>query len=119
MAPARALLSGNRVMVMGGFGGDGFSGGNTAEIHYADSDEWVEAAPIPREHAGVGYAATLPSGKVLHAGGDVVGPDGVDLSEANLALLYDPNGRTTLPDGRVLRAGGSQQDLCPALVWAT
>jgi Kelch motif len=115
MSPARAVLNDGRVIVIGGFD-DSFSAGNTVEIYDPDRDVWSYAAPVPRTHAGPGYAATLPDGTVLYAGGIVQNPDGSwNFSEANLAFLFDPSGRTRLPDGRVVPGKWRQTGSLPGV----
>jgi Kelch motif len=100
--PARALLSHNRVIVIGGMD-DGFNAGNSAEIYDADLDAWTLAAPVPRILGALGTAAVLPSGQVLYVGGYFSGAsDLFDLSEANLSFLFDPDGTTSLPDGTLV-----------------
>jgi Kelch motif len=115
LSPARAVLNDGRVIVIGGFD-DGFTAGNTVEIYDPIRDVWSYAAPVPRRHAGPGYAATLPDGTVLFAGGGVQNPDETwDLSEANLAFLFDPKGKTYLPDGRVLPGRWRQTGSLPGV----
>jgi len=115
LAPARAVLNDGRVIVIGGFD-DNFSAGNTVEIYDPVRDVWSYAAPVPRLHAGPGYAATLPDGTVLYAGGIVQNPDQTwDFSESNLAFLFDPRGKTRLPDGRMLQGRWRQTGSLPGV----
>lgn len=131
MNPARTLLPGNRVLVVGGFD-DNFGAGNTAEIYDRATDTWTYVAPVPQAHAGAGaYAVPLPGGAVLYAGGVYFdhGFGSSNLVIQNGAWLFHPrrgdwtplpsipgvgsgdiNSNAVVTAGTVVIAGGSSDD---------
>jgi hypothetical protein len=121
MAPARVVL-GSRVLVIGGWDDDLYRAGNTAEIYDPDRDTWTYVAPVPRRSVGPGFAAVLPSGKVLHAGGFVftrgnqVTPD---WREANLCSCSIQAARRAYRAAAWSRGPGLPLPYCPARVPAT
>jgi hypothetical protein len=118
LSPARTVLGGNRVMVIGGMADGSFTAGNTAEIYNADTNTWSYVAPVPRRHAGPGFAATLPNGNVLYAGGWVFTAglgSPLDFSESRSAYLFDPSGRTRLPNGTVVPGAWTKTGSLPGL----
>ena len=109
---AAALLTGGRVLMVGGAGGSAPS----AELYDPNTNSWSAAAPMLHDS---NTAVQLAGGKVLMVGG--FGPDFLS------SKLYDPEADswsgagtmpgprynspvTLLPDGRVLMAGGFSGD---------
>lgn len=120
-----ALLADGRVLVAGGWSENYGPKRNTAELYDPQKGTWAPTGSLVPGSAPIdGTATTLPSGKVLLAGGES-GPGASVSGGDRTAQLYDPGtgtwsptgpmnvGRsqhtaTLLPNGMVLVVGGNR-----------
>jgi hypothetical protein len=130
--PAAAPLPDGRLLVVGGWRGPAFAEEPTATVEAYDplSDRWSVLAPLPpAEEPGAGggvgrlpgFAAALPSGRVIVVGDWKGGSsatstlyDPVSNSwtpREQLPGMVDQSAATQLPDGRVLVVGNCFADL--------